>query len=89
MECPRKHKFGSGSDFTLEGVVQPHYSRDGWSWSGVAGQIIGSPLIADELQGVSKLWCRSAMGDLALTGQKGFCPSGGLGWKLGVGEACR
>ena len=55
MECLRKYKLESGSDFTAEGMVQPQDSRDGWDRSGAPGQTIGNPLIANKVQGLSTL----------------------------------
>ena len=55
MECLRKYKLESGSDFTAEGMVRPQDSRDGWDRSGAPGQTIGNPLIANKVQGLSTL----------------------------------
>lgn len=55
MECLRKHKLESGSDFTAEGVVRPQDSRGHWDGSGASRAKNRQPLIANEVQGLSKL----------------------------------
>lgn len=86
MECPRKNKLERGSDLIEEGSVHPQDSRDVWNCSAVPGQTIGNPLVASELHSISNLGCRSAVGGLASTEQKGF-RAGGPCW--GLEEACR